>query len=266
MKALVKILVILAFLISPACASAFDVLVLPADLLSTKENYYNFDEMSEIIANDVINNFNRSNGKIKSLGLYEIRAKFNQNPELKNEAQKALDKYKNINSIDYEAFKRIGKDFSHKYVLVLTSSVSTEKNSLKRSVWEVLEVSSDFNVTYPFKLETSAVLLDTSANLVMWSGSCSINPGDNNNSFKAENYAQANGQLEKLKLYSKTAVAASISQNVILRFYPKAIRPVEREIKENSGGALKFDRNIPEKPKKENQNNEEFYGEMIYGI
>ena len=99
MKAFVKILVILAFLICPVHAAAVDVLVLPADLLSTKENYYNFDEMSEIIANDIIKNFNRSNGKIKSPTLYDIREKLNSNKELKNSAQNALDEYKNTNKI-----------------------------------------------------------------------------------------------------------------------------------------------------------------------
>ena len=58
MKILVKILVILMFVISPAYAADFDVLVLPADLILQKENYYNFDEMSVIIANDIIKKIN----------------------------------------------------------------------------------------------------------------------------------------------------------------------------------------------------------------
>ena len=57
MKLLIKILLVMILIISPAKAVSFDVLVLPTDLLSTKENYYNFNEMSEIISNDIIKNF-----------------------------------------------------------------------------------------------------------------------------------------------------------------------------------------------------------------
>ena len=42
MKFLIKIFAVLILLISPVYAITFDVLVLPTDLLSGKENYYNF--------------------------------------------------------------------------------------------------------------------------------------------------------------------------------------------------------------------------------
>ena len=44
-------------------AEPFKVLVLPVDLFSVCDNYYCFPEVSEIIAEDVINNFNKR-GKI----------------------------------------------------------------------------------------------------------------------------------------------------------------------------------------------------------
>lgn len=266
MKALLKIFVILAFLISPLRAAAVDVLVLPSDLLSTKENYYNFDEMSEIIANDIINNFKKTNGKISSPDLYDVRAKFNQNTEIKNSAEKSLETYKNTKKIDYEVFKNIGSTFSCNYILIVTSSAVTNKNSIKRGVWDVLETASDFDIMYPFRLETSVVLLNTDNNIVMWSNNYSIKLGNNNNYFKADDYLQAVSWLEKLKMYSHNIAAPSASQNITLRFFPKAIRPVDVEIEENSGGALKFDKNIPVKPKQNNKNNEEFFGDMIYGI
>ena len=61
MKILVKLFIIFCFLTVPSYAH--DILVLPADLLQTKENYYSFDEPSEIIANDIIKEFNKTNGK-----------------------------------------------------------------------------------------------------------------------------------------------------------------------------------------------------------
>ena len=57
MKILVKLFIIFCFLTVPSYAH--DILVLPADLLQTKENYYSFDEPSEIIANDIIKEFNK---------------------------------------------------------------------------------------------------------------------------------------------------------------------------------------------------------------
>ncbi len=266
MKFLCKILIIIVLLISPAAAVTFDVLVLPADLLTEKENYYNFNEMSEIISTDIINNFNNSNGKIKSPALNEVRAKLNQNKDLKTLTLKALDNYYHTNKIDYDAFKKIGTDFSCKSVLIISSYVRTNKNSLKRGVWEVLEVSSGFDISYPYRLETSIVLLDTVNNLVMWSNNYSIKLGTNNNLFKADSYPQAQEWLEKLRLYSETIVAPGATQNITLRFFPKAIRPIETKVEGNTGGALKFDRIIPPPPRQKDKTNEEFYGDMIYGI
>jgi len=256
MKILVKLFVIFCFLIAPAKAQ--DVLVLPSDLLQTKENYYSFDEPSEIVASDIIKEFNKSNGKIKSFDLYDIRAKFNTNTLLKN----ALNQYKN-NSIDYEAFKTIGKDFGCNYILLVNSSVLTNKNSLRRNLWEVLEVATAFDISYPFRLETSVVLLDSANELAVWSNNYSTKLGTNNNDFTAKNFARANAESEKIKLYSKTVIAPSAVQNITLRFFPKSIRPLQTEI-ESQGGALKFERTIPEKPNLKPR--EDFYGDMLYGI
>lgn len=260
MKNLFKIFIIFTLLFS--CAYSAEVLVLPADILQTKENYYSFDEVSEIVANDIIHNFNDTKGKIKSPDLYDVKAGFYNNPQIKQLAQTALSKYKNSNSIDYNAFKTIGNNFKSNYVLLISSSAVTNKNSLKRSVWEVLEISTAFDTVYPYRLETSVVLLDTSNNLVMWSNNYSTKLGANDNIFASKNYAQANGEYEKIKLYSKNIVAPSASQNIVLRFYPKSITPVETKV-QDTGGALRYDsRTIPEKPKEKSL--EIYTGDMLY--
>ncbi len=266
MKILVKLIVIFSLLISSVQAVTFDVLVLPADLLNSKENYYGFDEVSEIVASDIINDFNLSNGKIKSPDLYEVRAKISQDSTLKTSISNTLKKYNTDNSVDYKALKDIGKDFSCKSVLLISSSVTTNKNSLKRGIWEVLEISTAFNAEYPYRLETSLVLIDTLNDIVMWSNHYSTKIGANDNSFEAKNYAQANEILNKIRLYSKNIVAKSASQNIILRFFPKSVRTIDKSNLDNSnGGALKFDRNLPQAPLEPSENNQ-FYGDMIYGI
>ena len=105
MKILIKLFAIFILLISPVMAITFDVLVLPTDLLNQKENYYNFEEVSEIIANDIIKDFNSSNGKIKSPDLYEVKAKLNKSPELKKTVYDLLEKYKDTSKLDYEEIK-----------------------------------------------------------------------------------------------------------------------------------------------------------------
>lgn len=265
MKIFARILLIIAMLTSFAQAITFDVLVLPSDLFNTKENYYGFDEVSEIVANDIIKDFNLSNGKIKSPDLYEVRAKLNQNSDLKQTVNNLLKTYQSSNKLDYPAIKKAGNSFNCKSVLIVSSSVVTNKNSLKRSVWEVLNIASVFDISYPYRLETSVVLLDTVNDLVMWSNNYSTKLGANDNVFSANNYAQANSELEKIKLYSKTVVAPSVSQNIMLRFFPKAIRPITTKVNDNNGGALRFERTIPEKPKTKDSS-EPFYGDMIFGI
>lgn len=266
MKSLVKVLMVFLLLITSAQAVTFEVLVLPVDILNKKENYYGFDEVSQIVAADIIKDFNNSGGKIKSPDLYEVSAELEKNPQLKEKVLKTLDKYKNSKSIDYAAFKTIGNNFSCKSVLIVSSFAVTNKNSLKRGVWEVLDISSAINASYPYRLETSVVLLDTVNDLVLWSNNYSAKLGSNSNFFAAKNYAQANAEYEKIKLYSQTVVAPGASQNIMLRFFPKSVKPVLREIKEDSGGALRYERNLPEMPKDKMKPRENFYGDMIYGI
>lgn len=266
MKNLFKLIIVFLFLFSSVNAATFDVLTLPADMFNSKQNYYGFEEASEIFANDIIKNFNSSNGKVQSPNLNEVKAQFDKNSQLKQTAQTALDKYKNTNKIDYEAFKKLGNSFSCKSVLLISSSVVTNKNSIKRGIWEVLKVSTEFNTIYPYRLETSIVLLDVVNDIIMWSNSYSIKLGNNSNVFSADNFAKANEEYEKLKLYSQNIVAASAFQNMMLRFFPKSIRPLEREFNNNSGGALRFERTLPDKPKEQLKPREDFYGDMIYGI
>ena len=238
-----RILSILFLLTSVAQAVIFDVLVLPSDLFNTKENYYGFDEVSEIVANDLIKDFNSSNGKIKSPDLYDVRLKLNKSSDLKQSTNTLLKRYKDSNKLDYPSIKKVGNYFNCKSVLIVSSSVVTNKNSIKRSLWEILNISSVFDIYYPYRLETSIVLLDTVNDIVMWS----------------------NNYSTKIWTNDKTVVAPSASQNIMLRFYPKAIRPIDAKFDDNNGGALRFERTIPEKPKSKD-NSEPFYGDMIFGI
>ena len=263
MKILVKLFFTLVFLISSVQAISFDVLVLPADIFNSQENYYNFDEVSEIVANDIIYEFSKTGGKVISPDLYSVKAKFAQNPSLKQSTQKALNQYKNFGKIDYSTFQTISNEFGCKSILLISSSAVTNKNSLKRSVWEVLEIATSFNITYPYRMETSVVLLDNVNKIVMWSNNYSSKLGANDNIFAAKSYAQANAEYEKVKLYSKNVIAPSASQNIMLRFFPKSVTPMDYN-SQDTAGALKYDtRRLPEKPKEEDTS-VPYTGDLLY--
>lgn len=248
MKFFTKIIVLL-FLILGNCASAepFKVLVLPVDLFNICNNYYCFDEMSQIIAQDVIEDFNKD-GRIVAPDLYSVRKK------LSPDVQNFLDKYKKSNTVDFAPLKQISKDFGANSVLIISSSVQN------RNLWEVLEVSSVFELYNPYYLQTNAVLTDNVNDLIMWSGKYTKPLSDNEGRFWAKSSAQANSVLEKLKNYSKETVSKNISQNVTLRFYPKVLKPVNVK---TVTSPTDFRPN-PLKPQNNTQESDEIQSETIY--
>lgn len=224
MKLLAKIVVLLCLLLGN-CVSAepFKVLVLPVDLFSVCDNYYCFPEVSEVIAVDVINNFNKR-GKIVSPNLYDVRKKLAEDPKLKASAVNTLNRFKNKNSVDFTSTKAVAKAFDAKSVLLISSLVTQQTS--KRNVWEVMEVSSAFEAYNIYTMETNAVLTDNVNDVVMWSGKYKRSLADNESRFWAVTSAQAASQLEKLKFYSRDIISKNISENVTLRFYPKVTKPV----------------------------------------
>ena len=202
-------------------AEPFKVLVLPVDLFSVCDNYYCFPEISEIIAEDVINNFNKR-GKILAPNLYDVRKKFSEDPALKASAVNTLNRYKNKNSVDFTSTKAVAKAFDAKSVLLINSIVPQGK----RSAWEVMEVSSVFEGINLYTLETNVVLTDNVNDVVMWSGKYKRTLGDNEARFWAVTSSHAASQLEKMKFYSRDIISKDIAQNITLRFYPKVTKPV----------------------------------------
>lgn len=221
MKFLVKFLVLFVFLLGNSVnAETFKVLVLPVDLFSVCENYYCFQESSEIFANDVIDSFFK-NRKIETLSLNDVRKKINETSQIKGPIFTALNKYKNTNTIDFSALKKVANDFNVNSVLLISSSINQQ--SVKRNIWEVLEVISAFKAYNAYTLETNSVLIDNVNDVVMWSAKYKKNLGDNEARFWARSTTEASSQLEKIRLYSKEIISPNISENVTLRFYPRTL-------------------------------------------
>lgn len=281
MKFILKfILVVMLFLPLRASAATFDVLVLPTDVVNVCNNYYCYDELSNIIAKDVIVNFNESL-MLASPTLDSIRAKLGTNITAKSTAISVLNKYSKSNIIDMLALKSVADAFGVKSVLVISSNVVIKNSKIRRGVWEILDFSSAFDVVYPYELETNAVLVDTVNGLVMWSGNYKKKLGNQNNEFKAKNPSEASAKLEQLSMYSKAIVARSVAQNVILRFFPKSASPVvSPKSMENASPVSFFRMNIPESAPSSTKKepvflvppdgikgiNEGDFGEIIYGL
>ena len=144
--------------------------MLPADILEVCSNYYCMDNVSNIVAEDVISNFARTN-QIIAPDLSVVRAKLASNPQLSALTEEVLRKYNRANNIDMSSIKQISDIFGVKSVLLISSSGMTKKSNLRRRVWEILDLSNNFDIVYPFEMETNAVLIDSVNGLVMWSGS-----------------------------------------------------------------------------------------------
>ena len=279
MKNLLRIFVILMLFVSPAQAIVtFNVVVLPADLFKVCANYYCFPEMSEIIAQDVIANFNAT-GRINSPSLYTVRKTLEANPAVKNYTNSVLTRYTNDKSLDFTALKYIAETFKAKSVLIISNDVPIDKAYVRRNVWEMLVLSTDFDISYPYSMETNAVLVDTYNGLVMWNGVYTKKITDNNDNFKAPNSSDAYAKLEYFRLYSRDILAKMISQNIYLRFFPKTIDPQPVvEDQKPEGAYFRFESNssIPstrnklleeEKSKSREENPvDNSYGELIFGI
>ncbi len=222
-------------LVMPSHAVQFDVVVLPADIFNVCDNYFCFPEPSEILANDVIQDLDNYKG-INIIELSRVRSYMNTNPELKAETEAMLKTFEQTERIDFDTLDKISKAFGVKSVIIISCYAITDRSATRRGLWEVLEISSAFKITYPFNLTTTAVLTDTVNNVVMWSSKYNKTVSDSNGYFLALNQAQAVSHLEKIKQYFKNNVSKNISQNVHLRFFPKDVRTFSVNKKENNEG------------------------------
>lgn len=228
MRVFIKLLFFI-FLLLGNVVSAEKVLVLPTEL--NYDNYYSFPQVSQIMAEDIINAFNATN-KMSAISLYDVNKKIAENATIKNSINYALSRYQNTNKVDFSTLKKIAEAFDVKSILIISSMVTQEQG--KRNLWEVLEISSVFNATNTYNLETQIVLTDNINDVIMWSGKYTRKLGDNESRFWAKTTAQAVSQLEKIRTYSKDIISKNVVQNVTLRFYSKNIPVKEQSIIQSS--------------------------------
>ncbi|MBQ8668654.1 hypothetical protein IJ472_02660 [bacterium] len=214
---------LLLFCTTHAKAVEFNILVLPTDIFNVCDNYFCFPEPSEVAANYVIQDLNNYKS-INVINLAEARQKLSSKPELKQLTQDMLKTFEQTEKIDFQVLRELSEEFQVKSVIIISSYAITDRAAIRRDLWEVLEISSAFKITYPFNLTTTAVLTDTVNSVVMWSNKYNKTVSDSNGYFLALNHAQAASHLEKIKQYYRNNVSKNISQNVHLRFFPKDVK------------------------------------------
>lgn len=219
-------------------AVQFDLLVLPTDIFSVCDNYFCFPEVSNIIAEDIIQNLEQYRN-INVSSLYKVRQKLDSDYQLKQKTIKVIEAYGEKDKIDFTNLNDLARAFDVKSVLIVDTYAINDKTSLRRNLWDTLEITSAFKITYPFELKTSAVLTDCVNSVVMWSGKYSKNVSDTFGYYNASNQTQALSHLEKIKQYSYDIVSKNISQNVYMRFFPKDVRTFQLK-KQSEDAQTKF--------------------------
>lgn len=231
--------VLLLFATLNAHAVEFDMIVLPTDIFSVCDNYFCFPEVSNIVAEDVINNLKEyKNINVKTLS--QVRQILNSDAQLKQNTIKVIESYGKNDKIDFITLKDIAKHFNVKSILLIDTYAINDKTSLRRNLWDTLEITSAFKITYPFELKTSAVLTDCVNGLVMWSGKYAKNVSDSFGYYNASNQTQALSELEKIKQYSYEIISKNISQNVYMRFFPKDVRTFSLNKQKSDDAPAKF--------------------------
>lgn len=244
-KMCLKLLFTIVMIFISACkvhAIQFDVLALPTELFTVCDNYFCYPEPSEIATNYIIHDLNTHNS-IKIPELSEVRATLQSTPELKAETEFMLEQFKKKEKIDFNTLNKLSKLFHVKSVIIVSAYSITDKTPARRNLWEILEISSAFKISYPFSLITNVVLTDTVNDVIMWSAKYNKTVSDSNGYFYAANQAQAASHLEKIKLYYKDNVSKNVSQNIYLRFFPSDVRTFS--VKKNENGESEKPKFVP---------------------
>lgn len=243
-KKCLKLLFTIAALIFTSCSAKaiqFDVLALPTDLFNICDNYFCFPEPSEIATTYVIQNLDNY-GTINTKRLSEVRSTLEFKPELKSATINMLEEFKNSEKVDFETLKLLSKEFGVKSVILISTYTTTDRNPVKRGLWEILEIASAFKTSSQYNLITTVVLTDNVNDVIMWSAKYKKQVSNSEGYFTAQNQTQAASQLEKIKQYYKNNVATNISQNIYLRFFPQDVKTfkIKKNNSEEESGTPKF--------------------------
>lgn len=228
-------LILIGLAVNAKEASIYVLPLFTSDVQS--QNAYGFETTSEIVAGDIIQNFLLGK-KINSPRLNSVKSDCVKSPVVTTVAEK----YKKTGLIDFEKLTSFtAKSLSEQTLLVV--SFVEDKNGLKLDAWDVLKLSSDFNVDYPYVLITKVILVDSNDGVALWQKTYTTPLTSRNCNFVAPNFAKAVEQYEKIRSYSKNIIVKDVEQNLNRRFTAKSIdysKNVKKQVGSDEGIGLKY--------------------------
>lgn len=216
-----RIFILFCLLLFGICAKAQEVTVMPISVSST--NAYGIESTSDIIAKS-----------IASVNRNFVVADKRPNQVLKNFL---TGKNKSINLKALRAYSANDK------LLVVTSYI-TDNNGRMFDVWDMLKISTDFDINKPYTMEVKAILTDNNDGVVIWQNTYQQPLGV----FKAQNMTEVIDKKEKITSYAKNIIAQDITQNIELRLHPKQIdysSRIQKTEGSQEGIGLKYKNSIP---------------------
>lgn len=202
------------------CVMAQEIAVMPISV--SKTNAYGLESTSLIIAKEIV--------------LFDKNFKLEypkQELKLKNLMS---EKNKSLNPSLIKMFSADSK------TLVITSYIP--QNNRLSDVWDILKISTDFDLNIDYKMEIKAVLTDNTEGVVLWQKTYEMPLGI----FQAKNMTEAFDKKEKITSYARNIIAQDIVQNINLRLKPKKIdysTRVPKSSGQQDGIGLKYKNNAP---------------------
>ena len=162
-----KTLIGIALLLTPsAMAGDYKVLVIPDNIVTDNiaVDSFIYNASAEFFADDVINLLNGTDN-ISAPTVSETRDLYKQDPSAMITAKSLTNKFRTSYNIDYTALKKLANKTNSKYALLMTSYIDAENYILRRTPWDVLNISGTSVIDPAYKISTYAVLVDTEKNL-----------------------------------------------------------------------------------------------------
>ena len=190
------------------------VLILPDNIVTDNLaiDSYIYDSAAEFFSNEIINLLNKTD-YIVSPTVSDERKLLKSNPSYMIPARDLTNKFKVSYNINYPLLDRIAQINKQQYVLLLTSTIDAENYVLRRTLWDFLNIAGATVIDPAYKINTYAVLVDTTNNSVLWS----------NTFYKTISVVEARiltrgpspqtEQLQKIRDYSRM-LCPEIAQNV----------------------------------------------------
>ena len=237
-----RFLVVLLLLVGLAVnAKDVSLNVLPLFMSSSfGSNSYGFLTTSEIVAGDIIHEM-MGRCVFTTSKLSDVKSTVEKDAVFSS----VVDGYKRAKLLDVEKLVSISRKSLLEQTLVVISYIEDRAGAVC-DCWDVLKLSSDFEIDYPYILTTRVILLDNKDGIALWQKTYNMNLTSGKVSFVAYDEKKAYEFYEKIRSYSANIIAKDVVQNLERRLKNKTIdysKKVTKNADGNSGIGLKYYKN-----------------------